>query len=95
MFTPLNDNIIVEPDSFESWRQKCDWKNSDGLLVANALQKGTVVAVGPGEHSAGVLLPMRLKVGDRVLFIMGAGNCFAYDGGVYLQLDTYDIMGVE
>ena len=54
-----------------------------------------MIAVGPGKRDeAGKLLPMDVKVGDRVLFGKYSGQNVKVDGTEYLVMREEDIMGV-
>ena len=57
--------------------------------------QGEVLAVGPGKRDeAGKLIPMDVKVGDRVLFGKYAGQTVKVDGQELLVMREEDIMGV-
>ena len=70
---PIGDRIIIR-------REASDEKTAGGLLLPEAAkkkpQRGTVLAVGPGKtnRKTGELLPLQLKVGDKVLFTSWAGD---------------------
>ena len=54
-----------------------------------------MVAVGPGKRDeAGKLLPMDVKVGDRVLFGKYSGQTVKVGGEEFLVMREEDIMGV-
>jgi len=56
---------------------------------------GEVVAVGPGgRDEAGKLIPIDLKVGDRVLFGKWSGTEVKIDGEDRLIMKESDVMGV-
>jgi chaperonin GroES len=58
-------------------------------------QEGRVVAVGPGGRDEnGKLIPIDLKVADRVLFGKWSGTEVKIDGVEYLIMKESDIMGV-
>ena len=58
-------------------------------------QQGEVIAVGPGgRDESGKLIPIDLKVGDRVLFGKWSGTEVKIDGVEYLIMKESDIMGV-
>ena len=65
---PLADRILVKP---EEARQE---KSPSGIIIPDTAQKekperGEVVAVGEGKRNEkGEVLPMRVKVGDTVMF---------------------------
>ena len=57
--------------------------------------QGETVAVGPGgRDEAGKLMPIDLKVGDRVLFGKWSGTEVKIDGEDLLIMKESDIMGV-
>ena len=54
-----------------------------------------MIAVGPGARDEkGALIPMDVKVGDRVLFGKWSGTEVKIDGVEYLIMKESDIMGV-
>ena len=57
--------------------------------------RGKVVAVGPGgRDEAGKLIPIDIKVGDRVLFGKWSGTEVKIDGKELLIMKESDIMGI-
>jgi chaperonin GroES len=53
-----------------------------------------VIAVGPGgRDDAGKIIPIDLKVGDRVLFGKWSGTEIKLDGVEYLIMKESDVMG--
>ena len=57
--------------------------------------QGETVAVGPGgRDEAGKLMPIDLKVGDRVLFGKWSGTEVKLDGEDLLIMKESDIMGI-
>jgi len=57
--------------------------------------QGEITAVGPGgRDEAGKLIPIDLKVGDRVLFGKWSGTEVKIDGEDLLIMKESDIMGV-
>ncbi len=54
-----------------------------------------MIAVGPGKRDdAGKLIPMDVKVGDRVLFGKYSGQTVKVNGEEFLVMREEDIMGV-
>ena len=91
-FRPLHDRILVR-------RTDEDEKTAGGIIIPDTAkekpQQGEVVAVGPGARSeAGELLPLDVKVGDRVLFGKYAGSEVTIDGKEYSIMKESDILGV-
>ena len=66
-FKPLGDRVLVKPESVEQ-------KSKGGLILNDSISRGQkiegeVIAVGTGLYSQnGNLIPMSVKVGDKVLF---------------------------
>ena len=91
-FRPLHDRVVLE-------RIEPDEKSSGGIIIPDTAQEkpsqGEVVAVGPGvRDEAGKLIPIDIKVGDRVLFGKWSGTEVKIDGRELLIMKEADIMGV-
>jgi len=90
---PLGKRVLVK-------RAKAAEKKGSILLPDSAKEKpreGSVVAVGPGEYNdQGKLIPVELKVGDRVMFGSYAGTEVKQESQEeeYLILSESDILGV-
>lgn len=89
---PLHDRVIVK-------RLEVERTTASGIVIPdNAGEKpdqGEVIAVGPGKRDeAGKLLPMDVKVGDRVLFGKYSGQNVKVDGEEFLVMREEDILGV-
>lgn len=66
---PLADRVLLRPFSGDENGKK----NSFGIIIPETVDKekperGEVLAVGEGRYEDGRLIPMRIKVGDKVLF---------------------------
>lgn len=91
-FRPLHDRVLVR-------RTDEDEKTAGGIIIPDTAkekpQQGEVVAVGPGtRNEAGELLPLDVRVGDRVLFGKYAGSEVTIDGEEYSIMKESDILGV-
>ena len=91
-FRPLHDRVVVK-------RIDAEAKSSGGIIIPDTAQEkpsqGEITAVGPGgRDEAGKLIPIDLKVGDRVLFGKWSGTEVKLDGVDYLIMKESDIMGV-
>ena len=91
-FRPLHDRVVVR-------RLKSEEKTKGGIIIPDTAQEkpqeGEVVAVGPGgRDEAGKLIPIDIKVGDRVLFGKWSGTEVKIDGEDLLIMKESDIMGV-
>ena len=64
-------------------------------LIVGAEAVGEVVAVGPGgRDESGKLIPIDLKVGDKVLFGKWSGTEVKLNGEDLLIMKESDIMGI-
>ena len=91
-FRPLHDRVLVE--SLES-----EEKTAGGIIIPDTAkekpQEGKVIAVGPGAKTEdGRVIPMDVKVGDRVLFGKWSGTEVKVNGKEYSIMKESDIMGV-
>ncbi|MGY4297657.1 chaperonin GroES [Bradyrhizobium sp. i1.4.4] len=93
-FRPLHDRVVVK-------RIEADDKTAGGIIIPDTAKtkekpsQGEVIAVGPGgRDEAGKLIPIDLKVGDRVLFGKWSGTEVKIDGVDLLIVKESDIMGV-
>ena len=91
-FRPLHDRVVVR-------RLDAEEKSSGGIIIPDTAQEkpqeGEVIAVGPGgRDEAGKLIPIDLKVGDRILFGKWSGTEVKIDGVEYLIMKESDVMGV-
>src|SRR3981189_686179 len=89
---PLHDRVIVK-------RLDQERKTASGIVipdnVAEKPDQGEVVAVGPGKKDDnGKLIPVDLKVGDRVLFGKYSGQTVKVKGDELLVMREEDSMGV-
>ena len=90
---PLHDRVIVrrisEPNS----------KTAGGLFIPDTAkekpQEGEVMAVGNGKRmDDGKLVPLDVKVGDRILFGKYSGSEIKLEGDELLIMREDDILGV-
>ena len=89
---PLHDRIIVE-------RLEEETKTAAGIIIPDSAkekpQQGNVIAVGKGKMTEdGKILPLDVKVGDRVLFGKYAGSDIKIDGKEYLMMREDDVLGI-
>lgn len=90
---PLQDRIIVE-------RVEEETKTAGGIIIPDTVskekpQEGKVIAAGNGKVTPeGKVLPLDVKVGDRVLFGKYAGSEIKVDGKEYLIMREDDVLGV-
>jgi chaperonin GroES len=91
-FRPLHDRVVIK-------RIEAEAKSAGGIIIPDTVkekpQQGEVVAVGPGgRDESGRLVPIDVKVGDRVLFGTWSGTEVRIDDDDYLIMKESDVMGV-
>jgi len=91
-FRPLHDRVVVR-------RIEEDERTAGGIIIPDTAkekpQQGEVIAVGPGARDEkGVIQPLDVKAGDRVLFGKWSGTEVKIDGEELLIMKESDIMGV-
>jgi chaperonin GroES len=91
-FRPLHDRVVVK-------RIEADSKTKSGIIIPDSAQEkpseGEVIAVGSGgRDEAGKLIPIDVKVGDRILFGKWSGTEVKIDGQDLLIMKESDIMGI-
>lgn len=89
---PLRDRLLVR-------RIQEEERTKGGLIIPDTAkekpQEGEVVAVGSGRiHEDGKIIPLDLKVGDRVLFSKYSGSEIKIEGEEYLIIREDDVQGV-
>ena len=89
---PLHDRVIIK-------RLDNETKTASGIVIPdNAAEKpdqGEILAIGAGKRDdSGKVIPMDVKVGDRVLFGKYAGQTVKVDGNELLVMREEDIMAV-
>jgi len=91
-FRPLHDRVVVK-------RIDADSKTTGGIIIPDTAkekpQTGEIMAVGPGgRDEAGKLIPIDLRVGDKVLFGKWSGTEVKLDGVELLIMKESDVMCV-
>jgi chaperonin GroES len=91
-FRPLHDRVVVK-------RIEAEDKTTGGIIIPDTAKEkpsqGEIVAVGPGgRDETGRVIPIDLRVGDRVLFGKWSGTEVIIDGAELLIMKESDIMGV-
>lgn len=91
-FRPLHDRVVVK-------RIEADNKTKSGIIIPDTAQEkpseGEVLAIGSGgRDESGKLIPIDVKVGDRILFGKWSGTEVKIDGEELLIMKESDILGV-
>jgi chaperonin GroES len=89
---PLQDRVIVK-------RIQEEEKTKGGIIIPDTAkekpQEGKVVAVGKGKaNEDGKVVPLDVKVNDRILFGKYSGSEITMDGEEHLIMREEDILGV-
>ena len=91
-FRPLHDRVLLKPLEAEE-------KTAGGIIIPDTAKEkpmqGEVVAVGPGaRNEKGEIVPLEVKVGDRVLFGKWSGTEVKIGGDELLIVKESDVMGI-
>ena len=91
-FRPLHDRVVVR-------RIEEDERTPGGIIIPDTAKEkphqGEVIAVGPGARDEkGVVQPLDVKAGDRILFGKWSGSEVKIDGEELLIMKESDILGV-
>jgi chaperonin GroES len=89
---PLQDRVIVK-------RIEEEEKSKGGIIIPDTAkekpQEGKVVAVGKGKvNDDGKIIPLDVKVNDRVLFGKYSGSEINIDGEEHMIMREEDILGI-
>ena len=89
---PLHDRVIIK-------RLEEERKTASGIVIpdtaAEKPDQGEVLAVGPGKKNEdGKLVPVDVKVGDKVLFGKYSGTTVRVEGDEILVMREEDIMAI-
>lgn len=91
---PLGDRVLVKPQEVE------DKKSPGGIIIPDTAQKekperGRVVAVGLGKRGDdGKLVPVSVKVGDKVMFSKYGYDEIKIDDEEYYIISESNILGI-
>ncbi len=90
-FTPLHDRVLVR-------RLEGEEKTAGGLIIPDSAKEkpaqGEIIACGEGARKdSGELIPMAVKVGDKVMFGKWGGTEVTIEGEELLIMKESDIMG--
>lgn len=89
---PLHDRILVR-------RMEEETKTAGGLFIPDTAkekpQRGEIVAAGKGRITEdGKVMPLEVKVGDKVLFAKYAGTEIKFSGEEYIMMREEDVLGI-
>ena len=91
-FRPLHDRVVVR-------RVEEEGRTKGGIIIPDTAKEkpmeGEVVSVGPGARDEkGVMVPMSVKAGDRVLFGKWSGTEVKLGGEELMIMKEFDILGI-
>ena len=86
---PLADRVVIRPlEETETMK--------GGLYIPDTAKEkpiqGEVIAVGPGRREKGEVVPMELKVNDRVIYGKYSGTQVELDGEEYILIKESDVL---
>lgn len=89
---PLHDRILVR-------RMAEEEKTAGGIIIPDSAKEkplqGEIVAAGNGRVTEdGKVLPLEVKVGDKILFNKYAGTELKLDGSEYIMMREDDVLGI-
>ena len=86
---PLADRVAIRP-----MEETATMKG--GLYIPDTAKEkpiqGEVIAVGPGRREKGEVVPMELKVGDRVVYGKYSGTQVELDGEEVILIKESDVI---
>jgi len=91
-FKPLHDRVLVR-------RVEQEEKTTGGIIIPDTAQEkpseGEIIAAGSGaRRDDGVIVPLDVKAGDRVLFGKWSGTEVKVDGEDLLIMKESDLLGI-
>ncbi len=92
---PLGDRVVLRPLS----EDELGTRSPSGIIIPDTVDKekpeqAKVVAVGPGKFDSGVLVPMTVKEGDRVVFSKYGFDEVKVGGVEYYIISESNILAV-
>ncbi|MDH7482408.1 MAG: co-chaperone GroES [Armatimonadota bacterium] len=92
MLKPLADRIVVKPT-------KAEEMTKGGIVLPDTAkerpQEGEVIAVGPGKTMEnGKVVPMEVKVGDKVIYSKYGGTEIKIGSEEYVVLRQDDVLAI-
>jgi chaperonin GroES len=91
-FRPLHDRLLVR-------RMEEDDRTAGGIIIPDTAKEkpimGEVLSIGPGARDeTGEIVPLDVKVGDRIVFGKYAGTEVKLDGEDLVILKEADVFGI-
>ena len=90
MIKPLSDRVLLKMVEAED-------TTKSGIILAASKEKpeiAAVVAVGPGAVVDGKVIPLEVKVNDKVIIAKYAGTEVKYEGTEYIIVKQEEILAI-
>lgn len=91
MLKPLGDRVVLK-------QLEAEETTKGGIILTSQSkekpQEAEVIAVGPGAKVDGKVVPVEVKVGDKVVYSKYAGMEVKYEGTEYIVVKESDILAV-
>ncbi|MDO9578246.1 MAG: co-chaperone GroES [Candidatus Cloacimonadales bacterium] len=90
---PLDERVAIEV------KEDLVEKNVGGIIIPDTAKEkpqiGEIIAVGPGRtNDEGKVIPLPLKIGDRVIFSKYGGDEFDIEGKKIKIISRSDILAI-
>ncbi len=91
MIKPLGDRVVLK-------QLEAEETTKGGIILTSQSkekpQEAEVIAVGPGAKVDGKVVPVEVKVGDKVVYSKYAGMEVKYQGTDYIVVKESDILAI-
>ena len=91
MLRPLHDNVVLKKEKVEN-------KTASGIVLTGDVKEqpsiATIVTVGEGSKVDGVLVPLAVRVGEKVVYKKYSTTEFKFDDEEYLIIRENDILAI-
>ncbi len=91
MIKPLGDRVVLK-------QLEAEETTKGGIILTSQSkekpQEAEVIAVGPGAKVDGKVIPVEVKVGDKVVYSKYAGMEVKYQGTEYIVVKESDILAI-
>ncbi|MFI5251618.1 MAG: co-chaperone GroES [Bacteroidota bacterium] len=89
---PLADRVLIKP-------QEAEEKTKGGIIIPDTAKErpviGEIIAAGPGRKGDdGKIIPIEVKVGDKVMYGKYSATEITVEGQEYLVMRESDIIAV-
>lgn len=90
-FKPLGDKVLVKALDNET-------KTAAGIFIPESAQEkpqeGVVIAVGSGKIVGDKIMPLEVKIGDKIIYKKYGAEEIKIEGEELLIIEINDILGV-